>query len=522
MSRTIHERFVSVEEAQNYALEKSRDDFGMFLYTISLGSFRLYKIHREWFDAINDPQYQYINISTFPGSGKTTLIQYWIAWRIGQEPYLTWMVVGSSFEKAVERVSAIKKIIELPMYKKIFPHISIDQREPQTQSKFSVKSTKWRYNSESELPYSTWRTLIAQMGELKEPTIVGYGVMSDGILGARITGAIVMDDIHNQKNVMTEEQRFKVFNVVQNNIKSRLTESKLSKNPKLINICNRFHPTDTAGRLAELVREDGTPVWKNISTPIYDEDENPTCPEIFGKEKIEKLREEYGGRDSASWKMLYLINPSGSSNSAFTLDRLRRGLPEILPEFADLIITVDFAHTQSRTADYTVFTAIARDKAKPFNLYVLDIMRFKLSQISDKISQLIAFYKRINEIYGDNCLVRYIVFENKDSEAERQFLQSQAPEIPVNTVNIRKDKASRLGEFEAYVQSGKVYFNTSMQYYNAMVGELMDFPSGKHDDICDTLSMPFQIDGWTNIFGQSGIVYIQEKRQEEKRRTGVI
>jgi len=515
--KLVNDRIPTREETQIYLLKRAPKDFGAFLLAVSGGFIQLSKIHKEWFDAINDPNHQYINISTFPGSGKTTLIEYWIAWRMGQEPYLTWMIVCSAESKAVERLTAIRKILELTAYKRIFPHISIDERESKTQTRFSIKSTKWRYDSETEISYTNWQTLLARFGELKESTIVGYGIMSEGILGARITGAIVMDDIHNQKNILTEEQRFKVFNVIQNNVKSRLTVSKVSKVPKLINICNRFHPTDAAGRLSELVREDGTPVWRNVVTPIHDENENPTYPEKFDKQKIERLREEYGGADSPSWKMLYLINPVGSSNNAFTLDRLRKALPEPLPDFSEIVITVDFAHTQSRTADYTVFTAIARDSAKPFNVYVLDIMRFKLSQVSDKIAQLITFYKRVNDIYGENCWVRYIVFENKDSEAERQFLESQAPEIPTHTIRIRSDKSARLGEFEGYVQSGKVYFNTNMQYYNAMVGELMDFPAGKHDDICDTLSMIFQLDGWTNVFGQSGVLFI-----EEKRRMGVI
>lgn len=507
--RTIHERFIAIEEAQEYILKRARREFDMFVYTISIGTMKLYPIHKKWFDVINDPQNQYINISTFPGCGKTTLMQYWIAWRIGQEPYLTWMVICSSFEKATERISAIRKIIELPMYKMIFPHISIDYRQPDTRQRFSIWSSKWHYEDENVIDYQAWRTLVSLWGELKEATVSGYGIMSDSILGARITGAIVMDDIHNQKNVLTEEQRNKVYNIVQGNIKSRLTMARTKKAhpPKLINICNRWHPNDTAGRLAELVREDGKPVWVNINTPIHDEDGNPTYPEKFDTETIKRLREEQGGETSISWRLNYLVDPSGASNKAFELDRLRRPLPEPLPELAEIIITTDFAHTQTEEADYTVFTAVAKDKEKPFNIYILDIERFKLSQISEKIARLIKFYEHINNTYGQECGVRAIVFENRDGDAERQFLQSQAPHIPTAVVRIKTNKAVRLGEFEGYVQSGKVFFNTNMRYYGVMVSELMDFPAGKHDDICDTLSMPFLLDDWTRTFGRAGVVF---------------
>lgn len=514
MSKSIHDRFPSMEEANMYISWKASRDFGAFVFAMSQGEFRLYDIHKEWFNAINDYQKQFINISTFPGCGKTTLICLWLAWRIGQEPYLTWMIVSSSYDQACDRIMAIRRYMEMPVYKMVFPHIGFDTTRPLSRETFTVKSTKWKYTDQNKLDYTSWRMQIGSKGEFKDPTIAGFGVTSDKIMGTRITGGIVLDDIHNQKNALTEEQRYKTFNIVQGNIKSRLTVSKVSKYPKMINICNRWHPTDTAGRLSELVREDGQPVWENIITPIEDEDGNPTFPEKFSTELVAKLREEQGGHNSPSWRMGYLVNPVGASNNAFTLEKLRVPLPEPLPEFQDIVIAVDFAHTQSLTSDYTVFTAIARDKNKPFNVYILDCKRMKLGKVSDKIKQLIGFYHYIKEIYQPE--VKYIVFEHRDSSAEVQFLQSEAPEIPTKVVKLKGDKATRLSSFEGYVQTGKVYFNMNMPTYNAMVGELMDFPAGKHDDICDTLSMVWQLPEWVNRFGQSSYTKIELPVKETK------
>jgi predicted phage terminase large subunit-like protein len=175
------------------------------------------------------------------------------------------------------------------------------------------------------------------------------------------------------------------------------------------------------------------------------------------------------------------------------------------------VISVDFAHTSSSISDYTVYTAIGKDAKSPFNVFVLDSVRFKSEKIADKIDKLVDFYNDIISTYGH---VKHIVFEDRDSQAERQSLNGLRPEIPTVAVKIRRqDKEARLDAFASYVQSGKVFFNLSMPLYNAMVGELLDFPSGKHDDICDTLSLVWLLPDWVNMYGQSGIVYIQEKNR---------
>lgn len=521
MVAKLPQGFVPNELADQWVINKAREDFWWFVYFVSGFTKELMPIHKEWFDAINDDENQYINISTFPGCGKTTLIQYWIAWKIGREPYLTFMLLSASEEQASSRLMAIKAMIEHDdNYKAVFPHVHKDTRRKNDSLMLNVWSEKWRYNSKEKLSYSTWRTLLGRFGEMKDATLAAFGITSNRVLGTRITGAIVLDDVQDAKNSMTEEQRFKLFSIFQKDVRTRLTVSKVAPFPKIVSINNRQHPNDLAGRLSELKRADGSSVWKSIETPIIDEEGNSNFPELFPPERIESLKEESGGADSFVWKMVYLVKATAASSGEFKLDDLRQPLPNPLPELNQIVITVDFAHTISASSDYTVFTAIAKDDKKPFNVYVLDSVRFKSESVSVKIDRLVDFYNTIQTVYGP---VRRIVFEDRDSAPERQYLNSLRPEIPTDAVKIKQtNKDGRLKEFAGYVQSGKVFFNTSMPTYPAMVGELIDFPSGKHDDICDTLSLVWLLPDWVNMFGQSGIVYIEEKRQEDKRRIGVI
>lgn len=512
MIKVPQERFVPKELAEAYLLKRAREDFDWFVRVMTGEQKKLMSIHKEWFDVINDKKTQLINISTFPGCGKTTLMQLWIAWRIGQEPYLTFLIVCASETKATERLDEVRRYIENDAtYKLIFPHVAIDKKRKSNATRFNVYSTKWRVDSKNQSPlnYSAWQSRLSQFGEGKDATVLACGLASQSILGARITGAIFSDDIHNEVNSTTEELRAKIYRIFQHNIKSRLTASKISPLPKMVNMSNRFHPNDLSGRLSELVRANGDPIWYNITTPIVDSNGDSTYPELFGAKEVQKIKEEAGGEDSYAWQMLYMVNPSAASNGEFNLDDLRRPIPNPMPELQQVVISVDFAHTSSALSDYTVYTAIGKDQSSPFQVYILDCLRFKSERVADKIDRLVEFYNDIQSVYGN---VKQIVFEDADSQHERQYLGDLRPEIKTTSVKLRhKSKADRLDSFAGYVQSGKVYFNTSMPLYNTMVGELLDFPSGKHDDICDTLSLVWELPDWVNMFGQSGIVYIRER-----------
>lgn len=521
MVQRLPQGFIPSEIQERWVINKAREDFGWFVYFVSGFTKELVPIHKEWFDAINSKEHQYINISTFPGCGKTTLIQYWIAWKIGREPYLTFMLLSASEQQASGRLVAIKALIEHDdSYKAVFPYIHIDNRRKNDSLQLNVWSEKWRYDSKEVIGYGAWRTLLGRFGEMKDSTLAAFGITSNRVLGTRITGAIVMDDVQDALNTMTEEQRFKLFARFQKDVKSRLTVSKVAPFPKIVGINNRQHPNDLAGRLAELKRADGESVWKNIETPIMDEEGNSNFPELFPPARIQSLLEEYGGADNPIWQMTYMVRSNAMSSGEFRLDDLRKPLPDPLPDLQQIVITVDFAHTLGATSDYTVYTAIAKDGEKIFNMYILDSVRFKAEDISVKIDRLMDFYNTISTVYGR---VKYIVFEDRDSSAERQSLNSLRPEIPTTSVKIKQaNKDARLKEFAAYVQSKKVFFNLSMPVYPAMVGELLDFPSGKHDDICDTLSLVWLLPDWVNMFGHSGVIFIEEKRIEEKRRMGVL
>ena len=495
--------FITLVRAENDWVERARKN-PIFFYQY-LTEFTPSQHQIEWMSLIFNPnEHSRINIIAFPGSGKSDTMVYCMAYLIGRWPWLTNAIVSVSEDQAVKRLATIRDLIDHnSRFHNVFPWIKKDTRRKNTSNALNIWSSRIT-NKNPEIEYSVWRSYITQHGESKDNTISAAGITSKGIPGIRITGILGIDDAHDQENSSTQEQCKKVIDTFDTTLITRMvprTDSKIFIFSKIVSICTRWNVYDFPGNLADRTKKDGSKIWNTLVTAIEDDKGNPTWPEVWSAQAIQDRADEQGGKESPMFRLSYMNDAQGRSHGEITPDMIQ-DLPSPLPELSEVYITVDFAHKTGLQHDFTVYTFLGRDKARPYNMYTLDIERFKSGKIDDKVKKLADFFDKCYETYG--LLVNYVLFEDRDSQAEIERLQLDYPMIPVKVIKIKtaKDSNQRYKMVSNRCQAKCFYANKAMKYYNAMVSELVNFP-GKHDDIVDTLSLPFQLPSWNEVRGRA-------------------
>lgn len=478
--------YITTVKGEQYWIERSRSNVADFITYITDGAERPAKHHLQWmYYILSHPR---TNIVAPRGSAKTDTLKRILAWVIGKKPWLNNFIGSVSATQAIDRLRDIRMIIEHDRrYHNVFPWIHLDDKMPQNMKEFSVWSNLWK-DGNTNIDYAQWRMLISRYGESKGHTLSAAGITSSGVIGKRFTGLVLLDDPHDESNSANPEQREKVVSFVKRTLIPCLVPD---SNAKLCVISTRWAENDLAGVLATETRRDGSMVWKTLEMPAIDDKGQSYWPEVWPLDKLEERREEVG---DVMFELMYMNNPLGMASGEFTFDMLKRGLPEQLPEFKELLITVDLSYSAKERADYTVFTAIARDRNQKFGVYVLDIMRFKMAEIGKKLDKL--------EEFADDIFLRYgkldgICFQQVAGEPAygMELRKRGRLDLPVKIVPTKGDKETRMKSVAIVVHDGRFYANTQMKYYMAMCSEMVSFP-GVHDDICDTLSLPFQLDSW--------------------------
>lgn len=419
----------------------------------------------------------------------TTQLVYTMAWLIGKNPMSTNFIGSVTASQSQDRLQMIREIIEYnPRFKNVFPGVEIDYHRTNNKSEFTVWCSQWNGRT---VDYGTYRGVVARLGDLKNPTLFAAGAGSSAIIGRRFSGMVLVDDPHSEANSATEDLRNKLEDWFNRTLLPCVKEE-----GRVAVISTRWAETDLSGRLKEKPH-----IWKTVEHCAIDADGNSYWPEYWPVEKLESKREEVG---SVMFDLMYMNNPYGLSSGQFTIDNLRQPLPDPLPEIKSLVVSVDFALTEKAASDYSVFTAVARDTDKRYGVYVLDMLRGKFD-FDTALNELAKFCDLIFEKYGR---LDRVLFEHQAlTVPAEQEIRQRRPDLPVAMVPLRGDKGTRLnGGLAVKAQANNLYINLDMKDYRALVSELISFPKGAHDDIADSLSLPIQHWGSSDV--KSGIIHI--------------
>ena len=262
---------------------------------------------RRWIKAIYEAKEQKrgVIIESFRGSAKSTIMTVFMAWRMGHNPMASNIIIRSSMNSANDAGARVAKIISHnSAWKLFFPHVVPLPGD----KRFAGGGGSWSAGSgyeiyDNRMSVEEWAQRNAKR---TSPSLTSFAYSSKSIIGNRATGVLLIDDIHDEDNTTSELE-------LQRTIRSWTDTISRTRTPECWTIFIGT-PWLTNDLLAQL-KETGE--YVSLKTRVMGPDGEPTWPQMFDKEGIEKLKREdlTGGPGFAR---MYMCDPSQMENRIFT------------------------------------------------------------------------------------------------------------------------------------------------------------------------------------------------------------
>lgn len=144
-------------------------------------------------------------VFAFRGSWKTTSVSMlFVAYRMGLEPWKSNLILQNNDATAGTTTLAIAEIIDKdPRFRKVFPNVRPDKLKGWGAQGYWIRDTSF---SDGD-----WAALT---NVARDPSLLGLGVASGSVIGKHPTGILLMDDIHDEKNTVSDLERSKIIKIV--------------------------------------------------------------------------------------------------------------------------------------------------------------------------------------------------------------------------------------------------------------------------------------------------------------------
>lgn len=324
------------------------------------------------------------------------------------------------------------------------------------------------------------------------------GYVAAGIKGG-ITGkgahVLVIDDpIKNDAEADEKDNREKIWNWYQATAYTRLAPG---GGILLIQTC--WHDDDLAGKLiTEMKSDTGADQWKIVRyAAIAEEDEQYRLegealhPTRYDYDALMRIKRIQAPR---FWSALYQQNPVPDEGAFFTKDMFVWRDQDLDYKSMRIIQAWDLAISTDQASDYTVGITLGQDYDDM--LHVLDMIRFR-SDSGERISDsILNMYERWQDKgigmptlgVEDGQIWKSLKTEFARRCRERRIYPTMSEPLKPLT-----DKQVRAGPTKGRMQLHKVTFPKQGGFIDALVRELLRFPSGEHDDTVDALAWAVRV-----------------------------
>lgn len=439
-------------------IELARNDAGHF------GEFVCGKIpcshHREWIAAITgrsnhllkDIAGDNLNILAPRGSAKSTWIAIIIAWAIGKNPGIQIIYESYSESVAASRSRIIKRIIESPEYRIIFPNIR--------------KSSKW-----SDLVWEIDKSYAGVMDFSSDYTFFATGI--SGSIVSRRSHLIVLDDlIKSSQSIKNRDIREQVITNFNETVLPTLVPG-----GRCISIGTRFRKDDI--HASEFTEAKG---WKVISQKAIVVDPKTGREKSYWEERF-SLEELCLIRENNPYIFFYQFQNTitESGFEAISYDWIFRG--DIPFEFDRLVAGCDLASSLKTRADFTCFVLGGKKDDK---YYIIDARFGKWNGNLDKF--------KVVQSLRDDWRGFDLLFEKVSYQTSfRGDFDVWANESGLNDVYCRGiyipgDKYEKLSGFKGLFQRGKIIFNRYRDM-GRLIDEICNLGDEEHDDGADAFTL---------------------------------
>lgn len=309
-----------------------------------------------------------------------------------------------------------------------------------------------------------------------------FGVGLDGTTSGRPANCLIVDDpFKSREDADSGTMRNKVWNFYTSALTTRLQPTIDGKPPIQIVILTRWHPDDLAGRIMQ------TEDWKNgLWTHVNfearqtapDGTKHALWPERFDLDWLAR-REALNPREFAS---LYQQTPYIEGGNLIHTDWWRTyPHDQPLPAFITSIVAVD---TASKTKDHhDPSVALAAGLTRDGDIYIFDHFRARL-EFPDLKRRLI----QLNNAHRNRALRGFYIEDRASGHSIIQELKRESG-ISVIPYKVTHDKVARVSAILPILEAGRIYLPDFASWVPNFIKECSEFPSSKHDDQVDALSI---------------------------------
>lgn len=246
---------------------------------------------------MDDPEALFLGFSMPPGTGKTTLIKFLLAYIIGREPKSANMYISYSDGMTKMLMDSVKSMLTDTAeycFHEIFPSLG----EPACSAEYKTIS----YRRAGDFP------------------TLGLVSMSGSVTGrTRANRFLVTDDlVKNKEEARSPERLDKLFS----DYTATLTTRMIGDNVKQLMLGTRWSSYDPLGRMEDAHGDD--PRYTFIAIPVWDENEISNFeyehPDRYTTEKIRDIKNTI---DSADFECLFMQHGIEKEGLAFASDSLR-------------------------------------------------------------------------------------------------------------------------------------------------------------------------------------------------------
>lgn len=443
------------------------------------------EFHTEIAAVLDSNLYEKIAAKVFRGGAKTSLARLLISKRIAYGISRTILIVSETAEHSYETVKWIKRAVE---------------RKDHWSQDFGLVAGN-EYQSDDTNERYTWRDDKLQIvntsikdvnGRPAVITIVGTGIFGQS-RGLNIEDYrpdfILLDDIQDEDNAKTADQRQKVAERVYGAISNTLAPKSESPTACMLMLQTPLHPLD----VIETAKKDSS--WKYLEYSIFDEQGESRWPERWSTQELLQKKHGFIQRNQLSlWMREWEVKVTSNELAYFLSNWLQDNLWEQRSEFGETPVfymgvdpTPPPKNTEQKSSDALAKldnAAIVVIAVWKSHVYVVEHYQTKSPLPTELINKILEIAKRWR--------VRSIGFESfLFARTTKFYLEQKMMELKsyysINAIEDRRAKSVRIRDsLTDLAFTGKLHFHKNQTQLHA---EFLCYPDVEHDDGLDALSI---------------------------------
>lgn len=446
---------------------------------------------------------------------KSALIAYRVAWEITKNPAVRVLYISSTQNLAVKQLKFIKDILTCDKYREYWPEMvnyEESKREKWTEWEISVDHPKRKQEF------------------VRDPSIFTAG-LTTGIVGMHCDIA-VLDDVVVDSNAYDEAGREKVRS------QASYLASIAGTDSRMWAVGTRYHPKDLyndfVGQVVELYDEDGElelsyKLWEVWQKEVEDDGHGngqflwprQTSADgkyTFGFDRKELAKKKAQYHDQTKFRAQYYNDPNDLSTATITPSMFQYYEKKHLHQAGgkwfykttrlNVSASVDFAYSAKEKADFTAIVVIGVDSK--FNIYVLDVDRFKSGKISDYYDRILRLHRKwdFRKIRAECTAAQSVIVE----DLKNSYIRPHGIALSIDEHKPSRHMGAKEERIEAALQPR--YKNLQMWHYRGGNCELLEeelvMQKPAHDDMKDALAAAVEI---AQPPSASASAFVREKKE---------